>query len=287
MATPTEVLKNAVARKRLVWVVFGVVFTVLVLRFFVLPVWENELGPATFALIARIFEAIAVALLTGLLIPALAIWLGPDLKEIDRIQVLDRKYDTTPAFEKALAKTSRWYFRGGKGSFFRSTTLPNLEKQAPPVNVVLVMLNVNDDELLQRYAGYRTAQNKEEVSAEQIRLCILCSIWALHQSVKRQGAIVEATVHLANNYSSFRIDLSEKEVFLTQDDLAAPAIRFSSDSSYYKGFENEFRQSWALSVNLALIRKEAAGLEPKEFFLKYFEVELTDKEVGSMGDAKK
>lgn len=283
MTTPTEALNNSVSRGRLVGFVLLVAFLALLLRFFVLPLLSETLDDSVENLIGRILEAIAIALLTGLSIPALAIWLGPDFKVMQQIKILDRDLDTSPAFERALKKTGRWYFRGGMGSYFRSTTLPALLKQAPPVSVVIVMLNVKDQDLLERYAGYRTAQSGRKVTASEIRESILSSIWALLEAVKKRGAISSAKVHLADTYSSFRVDLSDKEVFLTQDNPKAPALRFDSESSYYKGFEIEFAQNWATTIDLSAIGSGSARISPREFFSEQLHLDISDSEARMLG----
>jgi hypothetical protein len=279
MTTPTEVLKSPPSRKKLIFFVLVVVAALLLVRFFVLEPSKSHFSADWYELLARVLESFSVALLTGLSIPLLAIWFGPDAKQLSRIQVLDRRLEATPAFETAFTKTDKWYFRGGMGSFFRAKTLPALQKLRPPVTVKLVFLDLRDQQLIDRYADYRVAQGDSDVTAQKIREGIISSIWALVKSKPGRHAIVEAAVHFTDVYSSFRLDLATHEVFLTQDAPEAPALRFTSESSYYKGFENEFRQDWIHTVQIHDEFDKIDLENPDEFFLRCFSVTLSAKEV--------
>ncbi|MDH5834225.1 hypothetical protein [Luteimonas kalidii] len=282
MTTPTEALRSPQVRKRLIWFVLLAVAVLLLLRFAVLAPNQYRFLPNYFDLLARTLESFSVALLTGLAIPVLAIWLGPDSEELAKVQILDRKLETTPAFEAAFQTTSKWWFRGGMGSYFRSSTLPALLKHRPPVEVMLVLLDIRDQKLIDRYAAYRQAQGNPAATATEIRKNIICSIWALVMTKPGLGTITSASVHLTDVYSSFRIDLSSDWVFLTQDAPEAPALRFSSQSSYYKGFENEFRQSWALTVRLHDQIDHIDFESPEVFFEQFFQTELSEAEIAAL-----
>jgi hypothetical protein len=280
VTTPTEALKNKFSRRRLVGYVLLAVTLLLVLRYFVVP--RLNLIDEVDSFVSRILEAFSVALVTGLAIPFLAIWLGPDYEAISKINILDRKRETTPAFNKALESTGLWFFRGGMGSFFRKTTIPSLQKLPPPVKVVIVMLDIRNAPLLEEYAGYRSAQSGKDITSGLIRTSVLQSIWHLAKAVEKRGSIRDATVNLSGTFSSFRIDMSDSEVFLTQDNEDAPALRFTRESSYYKGFENEFYQNWNLSVDLRQALNDGPFVSPRDFFTRYFGINISDDEAGEL-----
>src|SRR5688572_27644708 len=126
-------MKNLHSRSRFIWMIGLLIALVVVVRFALLPRIFPALDGGGAALLARLLESAGVALLTGLLVPLLAIWLGPDATTKEAISILDRNLDTTPAFNAALVGAQKWCFRGGLGSFFRKTTLPTMLKQPGPI----------------------------------------------------------------------------------------------------------------------------------------------------------
>jgi hypothetical protein len=122
----------------------------------------------------------------------------------------------------------------------------------------------------------------EDITSGLIRTSVLQSIWHLAKAVEKRGSIRDATVNLSGTFSSFRIDMSDSEVFLTQDNEDAPALRFTRESSYYKGFENEFYQNWNLSVDLRQALNDGPFVSPRDFFTRYFGINISDDEAGEL-----
>lgn len=271
MTTPTEALKNGPSRRRLITVVLGLVLILILIRFFVLPLIFPSLSGGRGDLVARFIESGGVVLLTGLFIPIMAIWLGPDVKEKTLISILDRKLETDPAFEAAFQKIEKWYFRGGLGSYFRATTLPRILKQQPMVDVAVVLLDFRNSDLMLSYAAYRTALGGKKLTGEDVRNNIIETVGCIIKAAnENSGVFSRFRIALVDNYSSFRIDLSDSAVLLTQDSPKAPAIRFDSDSSFYKGFENDFMRQLNGAVNIMDGQYKHLLVDPSKFISSAF-----------------
>ncbi|MDX8398737.1 MAG: hypothetical protein R8K20_00635 [Gallionellaceae bacterium] len=240
MATITDTLKNKNTRWPFIIVILLVAAVFLLIRFALFPAVHPFIS-----FTERALEAAAIALMTGSAIHAFALWLGPDHSSISLIRILDRAIETTSAFEKAFKSTkTQWYFKGGFGSYFRNSTLPELLKGGKTnLDIMIAVIDITNDSLVNDYANYRKQASGKEVNADKVVSEIKKTINFLAQKVKKnRGAFSSVKVVFLDNYSSFRLDFHDYGVILTQDNEKAPAIEFGSDSTYYQGFKLEFEQ---------------------------------------------
>lgn len=259
MATVTDALKNPSTRWKFVFVSFLIVIVLFLIRFTALPIQLQPDSTAFENVTARILEALATALLAAVLIQALALWFGRDETSASLINILDRTTETTPEFKAAFSTAKgHWYFKGGFGSYFRTDTLPALLKDgATGLDVMIVLIDIRDSELVEKYAEYRRqASNDEKIDGEKVRTEICQTILALANSVaKRGGAFSQARVALINTYSPFRLDFHDHGAILTHDSKTSPALKFSPDSSYYFGFKQELEQFKPNAIDLKTLPK--------------------------------
>lgn len=270
MATVTEALKNHSTRWKFILIVVTFAVLFFLIRVIAFPAQLDATTPAIDNFLARALEASAIAMLTGLVIHVLALWLGPDHKSIALIQILDRRLQTDPVFERAF-KTTRafWYFKGGFGTYFRSTTLPSLLRDnKTALDVMLVVINLSDADLVESYAEYRKqASGKGDITSAKVQSEIRETIKFLARTVKeRPGAFSSAKIAFVDSYSPFRLDFFDTGVVLTQDNEKAPAIEFSGESTYYQGFRQEFEQLKKKALDLTRVKDKGILMDDEKLF---------------------
>jgi hypothetical protein len=270
MSTVTEALKNRGTRWTFVGFVLLLVILCLFVRFSFFPVQLDASVSGATSFFARVLEASAVALLTGLVIHVLAVWLGPDHRSIALIQILDRNVETNEVFETAFTKArSIWYFKGGFGTYFRTKTLPALLKNnRTGLDVMIAVLNLADPNLVESYAAYRKqASGDQSVDAKKVQDQVRETIKTLAKAVKdNSGAFSSAKIALLNYYSPFRLDFFDDGAVLTQDDKRAPAIGFNVESTYYQGFRQELEQLKQTAFDLKSIKEKSELADADKLF---------------------
>jgi|GEM_PF-6448357 len=270
MSTVTETLKHKSTRWKFVAFVSLLSAVLLFVRYGLFPAQLDASASAFTNFGARSLEAASIALLAGLVIHAIALWLGPDQQSISLIRILDRAIETTPAFEKAFETTKVcWYFKGGFGSYFRDTTLPTLiKKKKTGLEVMIAVVDIRDQSLVQEYADYRRqASGDKKITPEKVCAEIKETIKTLANFVNQNGgAFSAARVAFVPTYSPFRLDFHDNGVVLTQDNGKAPAIEFGPDSTYYQGFKQEFNQLRAKSSDLKELAKRITLTDEKSLF---------------------
>lgn len=183
--------------------------------------------------------------------------------------------------EQARARTDRWMFKGGTGTYTRAMTLPlcveNARRERRSLQVRLEILDPTNTTLCARYAGYRKSQSPgpdgtgEPWTTERTQKEAFATVLAAHW-YQQKFQLLDIGVGLASTMSIFRFDLSESRLIITQDDPRFPAIIISNTSPLYESYATELRVSMAQARHVPLDRASSvfgerpAVTQVREFF---------------------
>ncbi|WP_309238044.1 hypothetical protein [Streptomyces albidus (ex Kaewkla and Franco 2022)] len=166
------------------------------------------------------------------------------------------------ALKNARQVTSRWYFKGGTGTYLRAVTLPRsveiATRQRTPLTVKIDIINPGNEQTCSDYARFRhTFARQRNVTAE--------NAWTTSRTRKESYATVLAacwfqqrldtldiSVHLSSGVPTLRFDLSDSCLVITQDDPNRVSLLVARDQPLYDYYVTELHQSREHAVRLEL-----------------------------------
>ena len=176
------------------------------------------------------------------------------------------------ALKTARQETSRWYFKGGTGTYLRAVTLPRCveiaTRQRTPLTVKIDIINPGNEQTCSDYARFRhTFARQRNVTAE--------NAWTTSRTRKESYATVLAacwfqqrldtldiSVHLSSGVPTLRFDLSDSCLVITQDDPNRVSLLVARDQPLYDYYVTELHQSREHAVRLDLHGMPPLTAEP-------------------------
>lgn len=159
-----------------------------------------------------------------------------------------------PVFRDAREHTEHWTFRGGTGTYTRAKTLPQCVEIAKNrvgrgrMTINLMILDPSDEQLCRRYARYRATLPEPvdgtgegwtmERTQKESYATVLAAGWH-----KRRYDPLEIRVYLTSTMSTFRYDMSDSQLIITQDDPQFPAMVIPKSSQHYDAYATELDES--------------------------------------------
>ena len=150
--------------------------------------------------------------------------------------------------------TTVWRFRGGTGTYLRAVTLPELVRSARQnrrtLDVKIEIIDPSDQELCARYANFRNTlqthagADGEEWTVERTRKEAYSTILAAYW-YKQRYALLTIAVGISSRMTTFRWDMSDRAVIVTQEDPAGQALVFAADKTYFRYWDVELGYSFA------------------------------------------
>lgn len=173
----------------------------------------------------------------------------------------------------ARAKTDRWVFKGGTGTYLRAVTLPALvdtaRKEHRPIEVQFEIIDPTDQELCERYAAFRASlepgpdRTGEYWTRDRTRkesfATILAACWH-----RQRYTLLRISGGLSAVMTTFRTDMSTTHVIITQESGTSPALVVEAGKPHFSAYERELQSSFdqVKSVQLNLGRDVPLGDEP-------------------------
>jgi hypothetical protein len=158
-----------------------------------------------------------------------------------------------PVFASAREHTERWTFKGGTGTYTRAKTLPDCvanARHASPrrnLDIRLIILDPTNVQLCAMYASYRATfasldPTEERWTTDRTQkesyATVLAAAWH-----KRSYDLLTVGVFLTSIMSTFRYDMSDSCLIVTQDDPAFPAMVIERNSPHYYAHATEMAKS--------------------------------------------
>jgi len=250
------------------------VLFVIVIRYRVLPYYYPNTASDFGGFYAFLLNGIVTSLLVTIIIGSFMYWIQPKTMNNAKIEIEDQNA-LKEMFESAFSSSEIWYYKGGCGRYFRTTTLPNLAQSAREKSqsreILVVILDPMIDELCEKHAVYRSGMASQQIEKNKWDLAkVQAELFATIVSTivtQAQEPLLRLSISLCPHYSSFRIDLSDSYAVITKEDRNAPAIICHKGTYFYKSYKDEV----ILSLNQSNMLKKI-----KEAKFKISEIQSSD-----------
>lgn len=160
---------------------------------------------------------------------------------------------------QALAGTSWWWHQGHYGRWTRQVAAPALEKKADS-RIRWIILDPRNSGVCKKYVDFRNHHRlvlHNEWDLFKVRVELYSTIFAAYQYHHSRSPIC-INLYLANFFSTYRIDLSDKAIFITTVDARDPPFMLTQESGWYSILKNDFESVAGQSTALDL---EPEGVE--------------------------
>lgn len=162
-----------------------------------------------------------------------------------------------PTLLEPLSTTANYWFRGRSGRFFRSSVLPALveasKRNASTRRVHLLLPDPGNVLMLERYAAYRNSLHFEKQGSWTVRR-VQAEIYATILAVAEQASLnslFAADIAVVQDYTLFRIDMSDELMVMTREDPKWPGIMCSKRSRFYSSYQEEIRLGMSLGRKIS------------------------------------
>jgi len=238
-------------RKMVATIVALIFILILILRAFVFYEIDPAGNPDTTATFRSFFDGLlATILVTASVTVALTWFRSPIEENINELFIQPFEIDDT--LRKGALDTREWYYLGHTAKYIRSQILPSINRESLAKNenkkIKIIILNPNDAELCSYYAKYRKHSRSSQINngdwtEKSVKLDLIASILCmieLHQA----NSMLEVNAGLKSHVSLFRVDISSSMALVTQEDNQESAIRYTSDSQFYRCYRREMEIAW-------------------------------------------
>lgn len=152
------------------------------------------------------------------------------------------------------------------GRHFRADILPKLVERAretrSPMRIEVVLLDLRDDGVCQRYASYRkdASFDREKWNDLYVKKEVAATVLALLNASRELPSLVEIQIFLSKRLSIFRIEGSSDEILVTREDPKDTACRYHRTHRDFGAFLTEF--DWIRDEAYAVTDDEALEAVP-------------------------
>ncbi|WP_210573725.1 hypothetical protein [Streptomyces sp. GESEQ-4] len=153
-------------------------------------------------------------------------------------------YEINGRLQALLQSANSWHFRGGLGSWQRSTALPALAKvTSRDVPYVMQVLNPAHEDLCRRYADYRARSRHRPTTGDpgKVRDELLSLLYAAAWYGYRTR--INPEVSFLPLFSPLRYDMSDAGLILTVPNPEERALYAPSNGWHYTAVRDELEQA--------------------------------------------
>ncbi len=154
---------------------------------------------------------------------------------------------------QALAGTSWWWHHGQYGRWTRQIVAPSLEKRADS-RLRWIILDPRNEDACRKYVDYCNHHRlafKNEWDLFRVRVEQYSTIFAAYQYHNNRTPVC-VELFVSSFFSAYRVDLSEKAVFITTFDPRDPPFMLTPESAWYSTFKNDFELAAKQSMRINL-----------------------------------
>jgi len=238
-----EILSKAHYRRAFYVVVLLLLALALVMRFWVLPVYEPALKVSATAILASLLDNLAVSVFVTVAIGSFVFWLRPEIMKRSVIEVIEPK-QINRLLKTAAETSSSWIYKGTCGRYTRATTLPKFAQAARAAgigrDVTICILNPRNSALCAAYATYRrslksgngTRWTQQMVQQEAIATAVTALKFMYSEPLLR------IRLFFVDSFSAFRLDISDQYVIVTKEDKEASALKADAGTYFYDSYKD-------------------------------------------------
>lgn len=233
----------------------------VVLRYLVLPQFDNSLEASFLKFSASILDGFSISLLVSVLIGGFVFWVTPDIVKKSVMDVIEPK-EIGPLLKKANSDSRSWIYKGACGRYTRATTLPMMAKSARQEgigrDIRIILLDPNNDLLCDEYATYRrslkSAKNGSLWTKSRVKEEVVATVISALR-YKHEEPLLRIEIHLINHFSAFRFDISDQYAIVTKEDSEAAGLKADKSTYFYDSYVDDSRLSERQSKRVLYNRK--------------------------------
>jgi hypothetical protein len=232
-----------------------------VIRFFVLPSFAPAQTLTGAALLGSLLDNLVVSLFLAVFLGSFVFWLTPSIIKRSAIEVIEPK-QINPLLKIAVAGTRSWVYKGACGRYTRATTLPKLAEAARIEgigrDITVCLLNPKNEAACTAYATYRrslksgssgTPWTCQTVQEEIIATAVTALKYQFSEPLLR------IRVYFVDQFSAFRLDISDQFVVVTKEDKEASALRADAGTYFYDSYKDDVRLTERQSTEMVCCGK--------------------------------
>lgn len=242
-----EILSRSHYRRAFYVVILLIIGVSLLLRFALLPYFDESLAFSFPQFLAALTDTLVISLVITVAIGSFVFWLTPDIVKRSPIDVVEPK-QIGPLLKSATSNTGSWIYKGACGRYTRASTLPRLADSARSAgigrDISIYILNPGNETLCKQYATYRrslkSAQLGKEWTLNSVREELLATaVSALRYSYTEP--LLRIRLFFLDNFSAFRLDVSDLYVIVTKEDKQASALKADQGTYFYDSYKDDIR----------------------------------------------
>lgn len=259
-----NILEKDHNRKNFYLVVLSILIIASIIRFFVLPYFEDSLKVSWLQFFALLLDSLVISLFITVLIGSFIFWFTPSIMKISVMDVLEPK-EIGPLLKKANSDSKLWIYKGSCGRYMRAVTLPEMaeaaRKEGLGRDITILLINPENKKLCEEYANYRRSLKSSKINEWTIQKVqqevISTIISALKYSYEEPQLKID--IYLVNHFSAFRLDISDHYVIVTKEDKEATGLRADSGTYFYNSYKDDVRLTERQSKRVNFSSKVPSG----------------------------
>jgi len=175
-----------------------------------------------------------------------------------------RGTEVQAAHAEARKDTHYWFFKGGTGTYLRAVTLPKcLEDRRRRMEFRIEIIDPRDFDACRRYDNFRLSRSQgtngtgDSWTEGQARLESYATIFAACWYNQYRDFLM-IRVGLTRIASTFRYDMSSRQLIITRDDPELPAELVPHQAALFAAYDRELETSFgqAEPVDVVLARQK-------------------------------
>jgi len=250
-----EILSKRHYRRPFFTTVLVVLAFALLVRFLVLPQYDPSLSLSFSAFLASLLDNLVVSIFITVLIGGFIFWITPDIVRRSQLEILEPKR-ISPLLKEAAATSKFWIYKGACGRYTRAVTLPLLADAARVEgigrDITVCILDPRNHRLCAAYATYRKSlRSRTEtlwsplvVQEEVLATAVLILKYQFSEPLLR------INLFFVNSFSAFRLDISDRYVIVTKEDIGASALKADAGTYFYDSYKDDVRLTERLATQL-------------------------------------
>ena len=242
-----DILSKSNHRNYFALTILLITLLVIITRIYVIPYYENSLEISGVALFAVLLDNLLFSLFITVLIGGFLFWITPAVVKKSVIDVVEPK-EISNLLKNATLHSKTWYFKGACGRYTRSTTIPKMAEGARNDgfgrDITIFLLNPKNNEICSAYANYRSSLKSGKKGPEWTmgrvkEEIIATAVTAL--KFQYEEPLLRIKVFFVDNFSAFRLDVSDSYVVVTKEEKEAAALKADSGTYFYESYKDDLR----------------------------------------------
>jgi hypothetical protein len=251
-----EILSKKHYRRTFYIVVFLVLALAIIVRFLVLPRHAGLLETSWAIFFSTLLDNLIASIFVTVFIGSFIFWLRPEIVKRSNIEILGPK-QINPLLKTATTTSKFWIYKGACGRYTRATTLPKFAEAARNQglgrDITICILNPKNVPLCTEYATYRrslkTAKSGTPWTCQSVQEEVIATAITALKFLHTEP-LLRIRVFLIDNFSAFRLDISDIYVVITKEDKEACALKADAGTYFYDSYKDDVRLTERQAIEL-------------------------------------